>query len=213
MDKVKTIVAMGALLMGAAYAASETEPSANQLEATGLYSVDVLEVAKLWLSKDNGATKTDAKDVLQTTANNTATSPLVLEFSVLTNWEHWDLELSAANGGKLLRDDGTAIRTDVVGDGSLGKDGTLYVLLTTVEKDNKVINNFKVGDAADVEVREPKDHIKLADKLSLSGNEFQNDGEVKSVFEIRAGVNGTKVIAPPGTYTETVTLNLIHNTP
>ena len=204
----KTIAATGALLFGVAYA-DETTASASDF---GIYSVEVEEVKKVWLSNNENATKINATEILQNIGPNTAESPLVLEFTVLTNLEEWNLELTTANGGRLLREDGTPLRTDAENhDGSTGSNGSLYVLLKEItegEIDN--VNVIPFGN--DVDVSNGK-----INRLSVDAfdgiTEFQSQGLVKAVFEVKAGLGGEKIIAPPGTYTETVTVTLIGNTP
>jgi len=201
MNKVKTIAAMGALLMGASYA----QPSDQ-----GVYSVDVQEDTKLYLSDNSEAAKSDAKDILQGTGANTTDSKLALAFTVETNREKWDLSLETAHGGKLLRtSDDYPLKTDLVSDGSLGDGGSLLVSIIEVEDGDKTNPpNFAVGESHDINVNSTVSS--LANEFSKT--EFANDGEVKAVFEVRAGLAGNKVIAPPGTYTETVTLTFIGNT-
>jgi len=197
MSKVKTIVAMGALLIGIA--------SAQDLSAEGTYSATVSETARITQSGGN-ATIADAKDILK---SNEA-SPMTLEFTVLTNREKWDLSLEAANGGKLKRADGTPLKTDLVEDGSLGTDGSLLVTLKSISKDPQVETNFAVNDKADVNVNSKVNS--LATELNLSNDRFENDGEVENVFEIKAGLAGSNIISPPGTYTEKVTLSFTATT-
>jgi len=209
MSKVKTMLAMGALLIGAAYAELGSESSATT-SATGDYITTVDDVAKVWLSKEDAATA-NAKDILLT-GSDVSTSPLVLEFTVLTNRDEWDLSLSAANNGSLLRTtDGMPLKTDAVGDGKLGNGGSLYVVVTDVEydEDHSVTTNLEKDDAAEISVASIAPS--LATALGKTENTFTGTGLVKSVFEIKAGLRGTKIIAPPGTYKETVTLSFTSN--
>jgi len=194
MSKVKTMAAMGALLIGAAYAQNTDQ---------GDYIVNVLETTKVeWTGGNNEIS--DAKGILVSNA----TSPMTLEFTVTTNREEWDLSLQTANGGKLLRDDGTPIRTDIVSDGSLGNNGTLYVKLKEITSDDK-INNVKIGSGKDISVTAPVSSLASA---AFDETKFESAGLVESVFEVKAGLAGTKIIAPPGVYKETVTLTFVGNT-
>jgi len=205
MSKMKTMAAMGALLLGAAYAA---EPSGNQNSDEGIFSTNVSDSLKVWVSDNTRATATDASSILQVGSANTSDSPLALEFTVLTNLEHWDLSLQAKNRGKLLRADGVPLKTDAQGhDGSLGDGGTLYVSLEKFEEGN--INNVSPG-GLDIDVSSLVSSLASA---VFSETEFQSEGRVRAVFEVKAGMVGSKIIAPPGTYTETVTLTLIKNDP
>jgi len=207
MSKVKTMVAMGALLMGAVYAAVGSVETANTT-ATGDYLAEVPEIAKVWLSDDSKASATDANDILLNDKD-VEDSPLILQFTVLTNKDAWDLSLEATNRGKLLRTtDGMPLKTDAEPNGLLGNSGSLYVLVTKVDKDNSVTSNLAVDDAADVDVTTPVSS--LATELGKTTS-FTGDGTVESVFQIKAGLKGTKVVAPAGTYKETVTLNFISN--
>jgi len=207
MSKMKTTVAMGALLLGAAYAAGE--PLTNQDSDVGEYSVGVQDIRKVWVSDNSKASKNDANEVIQAIGANTASSPLVLEFTVQTNLEEWDLSLEATNGGKLLRtgDNVVPLTTDAPGhDGSLGNGGSLYVLLKDAQGGPL---NVSTGLGADVNVNSLVTSLASA---VFGETIFENPELVTAVFEIRAGLGGTKIIAPPGTYTETVTLTLTGNT-
>lgn len=203
---IKTAAAMGALLFGAAHAADLDSDE-------GTYSVDVSVIGTVTMSDDTKATATDANDVLQGVGNNTKTSPLVLEFTVLTNLEEWDLSLKAENGGKLLRTtaDKTPLKTDVNSDGSLGDGGSLYVLLKEVLSDDKIKNVTSLTeDGGDVDVKGSRVAQLAPEAFKVA--EFLSEGLVEAVFQVRAGLGGDKIIAPPGTYTETVTVTLTGNT-
>jgi len=203
MGKVKTMVAMGALLMGVVHA---------QTSDYGILKATVQDLIVVKMTDGTKASKDDANAILQNAAvvANSASSPLELEFTVLTNVQKWDLTLSTANGGRLLNGT-TPLKTNVVPDGSLGNGGSLFVSLTSYTHANGAgeLDNVTAGAGADVDVS--KGPVKLAN-TAFEEDEFKSKGLVESIFKVKAGLSGTTIIAPPGVYTETVTLTFVNNT-
>jgi hypothetical protein len=212
MSKIKAI-AFGLVLLCAAQAfASESAT------ATGEIAVKVDPDSKIMCTS---IMVSNPKDVLLSTTETSENARAGIYCDIDTNLDYWNLKISAANGGKLINRENSSVffTTDLEDSGKLGENGSVWVRLASTEDGViiKVVENndtpyaggtqIQIGEGRNVNVSSGT-AVSLPDKFVSGKTLFITNSQVKARFDIKAGVKGTKITAPAGIYSETITLTL-----
>lgn len=211
MRTLKTMAIASAMLFGA------TQVMAQQDQSSGEFIFEVNHTTTVDCNDANGT----ITGLIPSTDNDSKNATAEIVCDVETNRLLWDLKISSPDGATLT--DGTDIlKTDIVQDGKLGKDGSVWVYLkagdatigfkavTALSDPSAFLGRIANDEGTEVDISTPNDRVSLADSYITGAKGFKNSssGLMKATFGIKAGIRGNMIMSDNGTYRSEVSVTI-----